>query len=75
MLNEQMLIPPHLQEIVTWLVETVTPLTDENAWSVTLNGRPGAVETDVRIVERVETEYGETRTERRTMRRFKIKRG
>lgn len=66
-------VPAHLTELVAWFVATVTPLVDENGWSVTVNGNAGMAQTDVRRTARTKTPTGETRTETRELQAFRLK--
>lgn len=72
MLQEDMQIPPHLVELVSWFVATVTPLVEQGGWSVTVNGNAGSVQTDVRQTVRAVVENGESRMEKRHIRNFRV---
>lgn len=69
-----MIVPPHLMDLVAWFVETVTPLVDENGWSVTVNGNAGTVQTDVRRTAREKTATGERRHEVRDLGTISVRR-
>lgn len=72
MLQKQVAVPAHLAELVSWFVATVTPLVEQGGWSVTVNGNAGSVQTDVRQTVREVVENGESRTEKRHIRNFRV---